>query len=137
MIILGHGFCSSGLFFAANTLFLRSLSRNFMILKGFQLILPSLGLGWFVLTAANMAAPPSLNFFGEIGSLVALLGWNLFLRLPLGVIIFLAGFYSLVLYIKTQHGFLTDNSASFRSASVKEVLVLRLHWVPLNLLFLK
>lgn len=45
--------------------------------------------------------------------------------------------YSLYLFAASQHGSMFSLSLTFNSASIRENLVLILHWVPLNLLILK
>lgn len=44
LIMVGHGFCSSGLFCAANIRYQWAASRNFKVLKGAQIIFPALSL---------------------------------------------------------------------------------------------
>lgn len=50
---------------------------------------------------------------------------------------FFGAAYSLYLYSYSQHGKIYSGSYSFSLGFVREYLLLFLHWVPLNLLFLK
>lgn len=66
IIMVGHGLCSSGLFRYVNAIYKMSHSRLLVINKGGLLFCPVLVLMCFLLRSRNMAAPPSLNLFGEI-----------------------------------------------------------------------
>jgi len=58
--------CSSGLFCAVNIYYERSGSRAFFMNRGIISIAPIFTLIFFMLRAANMAAPPSFNLLSEI-----------------------------------------------------------------------
>lgn len=49
---------------------------------------------------------------------------------------FFGAVYSLYLYSYSQHGKIYTGSYSFSLGALREYLLLFLHWVPLNLLFL-
>ncbi len=137
IIIVGHGFCSSGLFCIANIRYMRAGSRRFKTLKGIQIFLPALALWWFLLVISNIAAPPRINLLGEINRIIALISWSIFLRAPIRVLVFMAAAYSLTLFLKRQHGKSGENVIRSLGALPREGLVLLLHWVPLNLMVLK
>lgn len=84
-----------------------------------------------------MACPPSFNLLGEIILINSLVSWGLF---RIGILIFTSFFgaaYSLYLYSYSQHGKIYLGSYSFSLGVIREYLLLFLHWVPLNLLFIK
>nr|VFU78874.1 unnamed protein product [Proasellus spelaeus] len=137
LIMLGHGFCSSGLFCIANMNYERSGTRSLLVLKGAQSVMPSLTLWWFLLVAANMSAPPSMNLLGEIHSILGLVKWSVFNSLPVIWLVFFAAAYSLYLYVATQHGKMPYIGSGSAGGSVREHLVLFLHWAPINLLVVK
>ena len=66
IIMVGHGLCSSGLFRYVNAIYKMRHSRLLVINKGGLLFCPVLVLMCFLLRSRNIAAPPSLNLFGEI-----------------------------------------------------------------------
>nr|QEX96210.1 NADH dehydrogenase subunit 4 [Sphaeroma terebrans] len=136
LIMIGHGFCSSGLFFAANASYERSHSRNLKIMKGMLTVTPAFSFWWFLLATSNMAAPPSLNLFGEIHSIISLVSWATPLLLPIAGLVFMAAGYSLYLYSATQHGKISMLQIPSTPASPRELLILTLHWVPLNIFIL-
>jgi NADH-ubiquinone oxidoreductase chain 4 len=76
IVIVGHGLCSSGLFFLANRAYERTGRRRILVSKGLLSIAPRLRLWWFLLVAANIAAPPSLNLLGEVRLMISLVGWD-------------------------------------------------------------
>jgi NADH-ubiquinone oxidoreductase chain 4 len=134
--MIGHGLCSSGLFCLSGAVYERLGRRRMYVRRGLSLVLPGLSLWWILLSACNMAAPPSLNLMGEIMLLVGLYGWCFFVLLALIVVSFFGAAYTLYLYSISQHG---DFGFSFglRGESLREHGVLFLHWLPLNLLVLR
>nr|AOY39547.1 NADH dehydrogenase subunit 4 [Scolytinae sp. BMNH 1040075] len=136
-LMIAHGLSSSGLFCIANLQYERTHSRSLYMNKGFINIMPSLSLWWFLLCSSNMSAPPSFNLVGEIiliNSIYLYSKWTIFF---LFFLVFYSGVYSLFLYSFTQHGQFYSGLFSLSQVSIREYFLLFLHWVPLNLLFLK
>lgn len=136
LLIIAHGLCSSGLFFLVNVCYERLRRRSLIINKGIILFIPSLTFWWFLLCSRNIAAPPSLNLVGEIGLINRIIFWSNILILILILISFFRAVYSLYLFSFSQHGKNRFKFFSFRIGNNREYLVLILHWLPLNLLFL-
>nr|UZZ43878.1 NADH dehydrogenase subunit 4 [Dipseudopsis sp. XG-2021] len=136
LLMVGHGLCSSGLFSISNMMYERFGSRSFFISKGLLGFIPSLSFWMFLLVSSNMAAPFSLNLFGEIGLLMSLLNWSSWMMFTLVIISFISSIYSLFLYMYSQFGGFILGLFSFSNMNYCENLVMFLHWVPLNLLFL-
>nr|ADO60542.2 NADH dehydrogenase subunit 4 [Drilaster sp. BMNH 840462] len=136
IMMIAHGLCSSGLFCLANISYERFFSRSLFLNKGLINLMPSMSLWWFFLCSSNMSAPPSFNLLGEIMLLSSIISWSWISSLLLGALLFFSAAYSLFLYSYTQHGNLCQSLYSFSLGSVREYLLLFLHWVPLNLLFL-
>lgn len=84
----------------------------------------------------NIAAPPSLNLAGEVMLLIGILGrggvWGVFL----GLLSFLAGAYSLYLYVGTQHGAVGGFYGRFLAVKVRRFFMVLCHWLPLNVFFM-
>nr|ALO76563.1 NADH deshydrogenase subunit 4 [Urodontus sp. URO01] len=137
ILMVAHGLCSSGLFCLANMNYERINSRSLYLNKGMMNLSPSLAFWWFMLSISNMAAPPSFNLLGEVILINCLVSWSWLLMLFLMLISFFSAAYSLMLYSFSQHGKISSSLFSFNSFNVREFLLLILHWVPLNLLFLK
>nr|AOY39729.1 NADH dehydrogenase subunit 4 [Scolytinae sp. BMNH 1043031] len=137
ILMLAHGLSSSGLFCVANLSYERSQSRSLYLNKGMINLLPSLSLWWFLLCSSNMSAPPSLNLVGEITLICSLMMFSKMFVICLFFLVFYSAVYSLFLYSYTQHGINYSGSFIYYSADIREYFLLFLHWVPLNLMFLK
>nr|YP_009937393.1 NADH dehydrogenase subunit 4 [Trigonopterus triradiatus]QNT26890.1 NADH dehydrogenase subunit 4 [Trigonopterus triradiatus] len=137
VLMLAHGLCSSGLFCLANLSYERTHSRSIYLNKGLMNIMPSLALWWFLLCSSNMAAPPSLNLLGEVILINSLSVYSVYCMVMLFFLTFFSAAYSLFLYSYTQHGAVYSGLYSFSQVNVREFLLLFLHWVPLNILFVK
>nr|YP_009745914.1 NADH dehydrogenase subunit 4 [Sciara ruficauda]QIH95759.1 NADH dehydrogenase subunit 4 [Sciara ruficauda] len=136
-LMIAHGLCSSGLFCLANINYERISSRSMLINKGLMNFMPSMTLWWFLLSASNMACPPTLNLLGEIGLLNSIIGWSWLSMISLCLLSFFSAAYSLFLYSYSQHGKLSLLLYSYSGGLIREYLLLFLHWFPLNLLILK
>nr|YP_010713165.1 NADH dehydrogenase subunit 4 [Thaumatomyia glabra]WDA94057.1 NADH dehydrogenase subunit 4 [Thaumatomyia glabra] len=136
-LMIAHGLCSSGLFCLANISYERLGSRSLLINKGMLNFMPSMTLWWFLLSSANMAAPPTLNLLGEISLLNSIISWSWISMLVLSLLSFFSAAYSLYLYAYTQHGKIYSGVYSFSNGKIREYLLLMLHWFPLNLLIMK
>nr|YP_010282286.1 NADH dehydrogenase subunit 4 [Layahima weiweii]UHM24949.1 NADH dehydrogenase subunit 4 [Layahima weiweii] len=135
-LMIGHGLCSSGLFCLANISYERTGSRSLLVNKGMMNFMPSMCLWWFLLSSSNMAAPPSLNLLGEISLLNSILGWSWGSMLFISLLSFFGAAYSLYLYSYSQHGELYSGLYSCFNGSLREFILLMLHWIPLNFLIL-
>nr|AAC47819.1 NADH dehydrogenase subunit 4 [Drosophila melanogaster] len=136
-LMIAHGLCSSGLFCLANVSYERLGSRSMLINKGLLNFMPSMTLWWFLLSSANMAAPPTLNLLGEISLLNSIVSWSWISMILLSFLSFFSAAYTLYLYSFSQHGKLFSGVYSFSSGKIREYLLMLLHWLPLNLLILK
>nr|YP_010324867.1 NADH dehydrogenase subunit 4 [Ixodes nuttallianus]UNO53788.1 NADH dehydrogenase subunit 4 [Ixodes nuttallianus] len=136
VLMLGHGLCSSGLFCLGNILYERFSTRSLLLLKGMNKIFPSLSMWWFLLSIVNMAAPPSMNIFGEILLVGSLLKFSMLFLFPLMILLFLSAGYSLYLFSYINHGEGWVFWAS-KLISVREHTVLFLHFFPLFIWVLK
>nr|YP_010022268.1 NADH dehydrogenase subunit 4 [Xanthochlorus tibetensis]QOL12458.1 NADH dehydrogenase subunit 4 [Xanthochlorus tibetensis] len=136
-LMIAHGLCSSGLFCLANISYERLGSRSMMINKGLLNFMPSMALWWFLLSAGNMAAPPTLNLLGEISLLNSIISWSWLTMIMLSLLSFFSAAYTLYLYAYSQHGKMYSGLYAVSGGVVREYLLLFLHWFPLNLLILK
>nr|ALY11324.1 NADH dehydrogenase subunit 4 [Tambocerus sp. PY-2015] len=130
LLMVGHGFCSSGMFYLANLLYIRSGSRSFFINKGMINFMPSCSMMWFIYCAFNMSCPPSINFFSEFMILSSMMYfWEFSLVFFIGISFFCACF-SYYLFSFSQHG-LYHNLYSFSNINMMEFLCLFMHLIPL------
>nr|AYU71315.1 NADH dehydrogenase subunit 4 [Agrilinae sp. 1 ACP-2013] len=136
LMMVAHGLSSSGLFCLANITYERSGSRSLFLNKGMLNLMPAMCLWWFLFSACNMAAPPSLNLGGEIMLINSLVGWGDLNMFGLGLMSFFSACYSLYLFSYSQHGAYYKGLMNFTLENFREFLLLFLHWFPLNILVL-
>jgi NADH-ubiquinone oxidoreductase chain 4 len=131
IIIIAHGLCSSAIFSIANINYEILHTRRIFLIKGILIFLPSLTIWWFVFTAFNIAAPPSINLLREIILITAALSFSMYYILFLAMITFLTGVYSLNIYGNTQHGYTINfiNPAGL-SKAVQNLLLIS-HLIPI------
>nr|YP_010987632.1 NADH dehydrogenase subunit 4 [Oxytelus finitimus]WON66051.1 NADH dehydrogenase subunit 4 [Oxytelus finitimus] len=137
VMMISHGLCSSGMFCLANISYERVMSRSLFLNKGMINLMPSMSLWWFLLSSSNMAAPPSLNLLSEIMLLSSIISWSNIMMIMLMFMSFFSAGYSLYLYSYSQHGMFYSGLYSFSNGTIREFLLLMLHWLPLNLLIMK
>nr|UYG49086.1 NADH dehydrogenase subunit 4 [Abscondita chinensis] len=136
LMMIAHGLCSSGLFCLANITYERLMSRKLFLNKGLINLMPKMSLWWFLLCSSNMGAPFSLNLIGEIMLINSVISWSWLTFVFLSLMSFFGAAYSLFLYSHSQHGILYQGLYSFSLDKIREYLLLFLHWVPLNLVFI-
>jgi len=136
IVIVGHGLCSSGLFCLANIVYERISRRSLLISKGLLNFMPRMGLWWFLLSAGNMAAPPTLNLLGEVRLIIRVVRWSKVSIIIIALLSFFSAAYTLYMYSLSQHGKFYSSLYSCCSGKVREYLILILHWLPLNVLIL-
>nr|AOR07189.1 NADH dehydrogenase subunit 4 [Enchytraeus albidus] len=137
MIMVAHGLCSSALFILANMTYEITHTRSMFLTKGIMTALPTLSMWWFLFTAWNMAAPPSINLLSEIMLMTSILCASSITAILVMVISFLAAAYSLNMYATTQHGHLPSFSNPLHSMKIKDMLLLLIHLIPIIMLISK
>nr|AHX97830.1 NADH dehydrogenase subunit 4 [Pseudognaptodon sp. QL-2014] len=136
MLMIAHGLCSSGMFLIVNINYERILTRNIFINKNLINIFPFMTLWWFLICSSNFSAPPSLNLLSEIMLFNSIIQWNYFLMILIILISFFSTCYSIFLYSFSQYGKMNYTFLNFKYINCLEILLMILHWMPLNLIFL-
>lgn len=137
IIIIAHGLCSSALFILANLTYEITHTRSMFLTKGIITSLPILTAWWFIFSAWNIAAPPSINLLREIILLTAILRKSSLSAILIILIRFLAAAYSLNMYASTQHGHIPSFSNPIFTIKIKDILLLLIHLTPIVMLILK
>ncbi len=137
LIIIAHGLSSSAIFLIANSIYESTQSRRLYISKGLISLFPSISMIFFLLSAANIAAPPSINLIGEISLLSSVLSSRNITAILIAIIRFLAGAYSLFLYVSTQHGSTLSFINPISLFSQRNYSTLVFHIAPLFTIILK
>nr|YP_010157585.1 NADH dehydrogenase subunit 4 [Fieberiella septentrionalis]QRG29274.1 NADH dehydrogenase subunit 4 [Fieberiella septentrionalis] len=130
LLMIGHGFCSSCLFYMSNILYTRTGSRSFFINKGMLYYMPGSAFLWFIFCLFNMSCPPSINFISEVFIITSMMNYWLSSMIYFVMISFLSACFSYYLFSYTHHG-LYHSLYSHSSMMVKEYLNVMLHLFPL------
>nr|ARR27607.1 NADH dehydrogenase subunit 4 [Apis cerana] len=136
LMMISHGLSSSGLFFLVNVIYSQTNSRLMFVNKGMINFMPSMSLLWFMLCSSNMGSPVSLNLISEVMLIIGLVSWMKFLMLILVLYCLFSFIYSIYLFMFINHGkiFLVFK---IKNGLLVEYFILMMHWIPLNLMFLK
>jgi NADH-ubiquinone oxidoreductase chain 4 len=136
IIIISHGISSSGLFCIVNMYYERISSRRFFINRGLIIVFPVFSLIIFILMAANIAAPPSVNLISEIFLIGRILRFDILIVLVFPIGSFLGAVFRIFMYSYSQHGKLYYSGFGFMGVRFREIHLLVLHLIPINLLVL-
>nr|ARA91121.1 NADH dehydrogenase subunit 4 [Apis koschevnikovi]BAW89011.1 NADH dehydrogenase subunit 4 [Apis koschevnikovi] len=136
LMMISHGLSSSGLFFLVNTIYKQTNSRLMFVNKGMINFMPSMSLLWFMLCSSNMGSPVSLNLISEVMLMIGMVTWLKFMILILMLYCLFSFIYSIYLFMFINHGkiFLFFK---INNGSLIEYFILIMHWIPLNIMFLK
>nr|AVW86186.1 NADH dehydrogenase subunit 4 [Eulepethus nanhaiensis] len=137
ILMIAHGLCSSCLFALSNMTYESTHTRSLYLTKGILSLFPALSLWWFILSITNMAAPPTLNLFGEISLVISIIPMSSYSMLLLAICSFLACAYSFYLYTSTNHGPLPSYSSNLCLLNNRNYLTCALHSIPLFTLISK
>lgn len=134
-IIISHGICSSGLFFGLNLIYERFFTRRIIIIKGLFILMPVYVFFWFRLTISNISCPPSINFFSEILIIFSLLRNRKIILLPLAILLFMRGLYSVYLFSLIVHGDSSVKRFYFFSLDTRDMYLFLRHSFPIFFLY--
>nr|WRQ18233.1 NADH dehydrogenase subunit 4 [Multinervis guangxiensis] len=132
-LMIGHGLCSSGLFYLSNIIYSRLLSRSFYLSKGLLMFMPSISMWMFIMCFFNMGCPPSLNFISEIFILISILNYWPFSLYYFVMVSFLTACFCIYLFSFSQHGFFS-NLYSFSFPYFHDYLMVYMHVIPIFIL---
>lgn len=130
IMLIGHGFCSSCLFYFLYVLYERWHSRRGLVVKGLLFLFPMGGFFWFLFSVLNIGVPPSLSFFSEINILMGVGYFHFFSYFLGGLFLFLAGVYRIYLYGTSGHG-LSMLGGFYSFLALREYLLFLGHFFPL------
>nr|YP_009544443.1 NADH dehydrogenase subunit 4 [Tremex columba]AYV97238.1 NADH dehydrogenase subunit 4 [Tremex columba] len=122
MLMIGHGICSSFLFFMAMVIYWRVKSRNLYMNKGMMQMLLGMGSMWFMMNYSNMSGPFNLNFLGEIFLLVGMYWYDAKMIYLIILFMFVSVLFTLYMYSMVQGGKI-NHIFGGGSVKVNEVLL--------------
>ena len=131
ILIVAHGISSSSIFFGGNLLYLRRFSRRILLRKGILGSSPLISFLWLFTILRRIAAPPIINLISEIVCISRIISFSIYNILWIGLAVFLAGAYSIILYSSTQQSNYFNNTITIKFTSFNEILILFIHvfWV--------
>nr|QTF76089.1 NADH dehydrogenase subunit 4 [Rhipiphorothrips cruentatus] len=136
ILMISHGFCSSGLFFLVNLNYERVMSRSMIMNKGLLSFMPSLGLWWFLFLSINMSCPPSMNLISEILIFNSIFSWSFLTWFYLFFMPFISMLYSLNMFSFSQHGKILSLMNYIYPCFLIDYLIIFIHFLPLALMYL-
>nr|QGZ09968.1 NADH dehydrogenase subunit 4 [Eisenia nana] len=136
-MMIAHGLSSSALFVMANINYEMTHTRSLYLTKGLMLAAPTLTMWWFLFTASNMAAPPSINLMSEIMLITAILKMSTFSLILLSITSFFTVAYSLYMYTSMHHGPMLMTSNFIPQLKSKDLTLMIMHLSPIILIILK
>nr|QXJ42345.1 NADH dehydrogenase subunit 4 [Sepiadarium kochi] len=131
LMMVSHGFCSSGLFCLANLVYEKYKSRSLYLYGGLINVNSIMCLWWFIFCVSNMGAPPSINLISEVMLFCSLYIYSSWFLIIILLMVFLGGLYNLLMFISTQHGGVMNYMNSNFVNNCSEHLLLFLHFYPM------
>lgn len=136
-IIIAHGLRSSALFVIANINYEITSTRRLYITKGLMVLMPILTIWWFLFTASNMAAPPTINLLREIILITSIISYTTWSIILLGLVRFFTAVYSLYIFTSINHGTTTVITNSLINVKSKDFSLILIHLIPVIVLITK
>nr|BDQ44106.1 NADH dehydrogenase subunit 4 [Pheretima confusa] len=136
-MMIAHGLSSSALFVMANMNYEITSTRSLYMTKGLMALMPILTMWWFMFTASNMAAPPTINLLSEIMLITSIMSSTAWGIITLGLVSFFTAVYSLYMFTSMNHGTTTTMTNSLMNVKSKDFSLMLMHLVPMIMLIVK
>ncbi len=133
IIIVGHGFTSSLIFYLGNDIYKVSGTRSISITKGLIRLRSTLIIFTGLVLILNISFPPSINVFGEMRAIMRIIivfPSRIFIVI---ILVLLGGIFNIRLYIKVSHGMRARMTPSYKMNS-KSIAISVIHYFPYLLL---
>ena len=132
IMLVSHGFISSGLFALCGIRSELSSTRNLRLISGISRSVPILGFMWLLFIMSNLGVPPCPSFIREVMTVVTALSLHNFGWVPFAVYLTLSGVYRFRLYCQLTHGRqVRESYISFDAMNLRDMLSLFLLFFPL------
>nr|YP_009244946.1 NADH dehydrogenase subunit 4 [Amynthas pectiniferus]AMO27070.1 NADH dehydrogenase subunit 4 [Amynthas pectiniferus] len=136
-MMIAHGLSSSALFVMANMNYEITSTRSLYMTKGLMVLMPILTLWWFMFTASNMAAPPTINLLSEIMLMTSIMSTTTWSIITLGLVSFFTAVYSLYMFTSMNHGSTTMTTNSLMNVKSKDYTLMLMHLIPVVMVITK
>ena len=125
LLAIAHGFVSPALFICVGgIIYDRTGTRIINYLRGLVLYMPVFTILFFIFTLANTGIPLSLNFLGEILSLIGIFQRNPIIAILGAVGIVLSACYSIFLYNRISYGSFSPHLKPIKDINRREFMLL-------------
>jgi NADH-ubiquinone oxidoreductase chain 4 len=125
LLAIAHGFVSPALFICVGgIIYDRTGTRIINYLRGLVLYMPVFTVLFFIFTLANTGIPLSLNFLGEILSLIGIFQRNPIIAVLGSVGIVLSACYSIFLYNRISYGSFSPHLKPIKDINRREFMLL-------------
>nr|BDQ43833.1 NADH dehydrogenase subunit 4 [Amynthas micronarius]BDQ44184.1 NADH dehydrogenase subunit 4 [Amynthas micronarius] len=136
-MMIAHGLSSSALFVMANMNYEMTSTRSLYMTKGLMALMPILTMWWFLFTASNMAAPPTINLLSEIMLISSIMSSTTWAIVTLGLMSFFTAVYSLYMFTSMNHGTTTMMTNSLMNVKSKDFSLMLMHLIPMIIIIVK
>nr|BDQ44301.1 NADH dehydrogenase subunit 4 [Pheretima iizukai] len=136
-MMIAHGLSSSALFVMANMNYEITSTRSLYMTKGLMALMPILTMWWFLFTASNMAAPPTINLLSEIMLITSIMSTTTWSIIMLSLVSFFTAAYSLYMFTTMNHGTSTVMTNSLMNVKSKDFSLMTMHLIPVVALITK
>nr|BDQ43742.1 NADH dehydrogenase subunit 4 [Duplodicodrilus acinctus] len=136
-MMIAHGLSSSALFVMANMNYEITSTRSLYMTKGLMALMPILTMWWFMFTATNMAAPPTINLLSEIMLITSIMSATMWSIVMLSMVSFFTAAYSLYMFTSMNHGASTTMTNSLMNVKSKDFSLMLMHLIPVIALISK
>nr|UAJ48153.1 NADH dehydrogenase subunit 4 [Metaphire posthuma] len=136
-MMIAHGLSSSALFVMANMNYEITSTRSLYMTKGLMVVMPTLTMWWFMFTASNMAAPPTINLLSEIMLMTSIMSATMWSIILLGSVSFFTAAYSLYMFTAMNHGTTTSVTNSLINVKPKDFSLMLMHLMPVVVVITK
>nr|BDQ44470.1 NADH dehydrogenase subunit 4 [Amynthas phaselus] len=136
-MMIAHGLSSSALFVMANMNYEITSTRSLYMTKGIMALMPILTMWWFMFTASNMAAPPTINLLSEIMLITSIMSTTTWSIIMLALVSFFTAAYSLYMFTAMNHGTTTMMTNSLMNVKSKDFSLMLMHLIPVIALIIK
>nr|YP_004934941.1 NADH dehydrogenase subunit 4 [Ostrea edulis]ADZ62097.1 NADH dehydrogenase subunit 4 [Ostrea edulis] len=132
IMLVSHGFISSGLFVLCSISSELTATRNLSLMSGVCRAVPVLSFLWLVFIMSNLGVPPCPSFISEVLTVVAVSSMGPYVFVMLAIYLVVSGVYSFSLYCQLTHGGqVGDWRMSFDMISLRDLMSLWLLFFPL------
>jgi len=104
LIIVGHGFTRSLIFYLGNEAYKLTGSRSLTVRKGLISVRPSFCLAMGVVLILNMSFPPSINVFGELSAVMSITSMYPCILVLVFLLVLVGGLFNIKFFLQISHG---------------------------------